>query len=242
MFESTDKIDQWFTERWGRFTASECYKLMAPGAKTTFATGGDTYIETKALEMCTHMVERPEMEEVKSLLWGKMYELPAYQAYVQATKNHSMTYMGSESPIFLVYEPLKEEVGGTPDVGNITNDGKMDYLCEIKCPKNPAFHFRRLSWKSQWDLKENYPLVYAQIQMLLMITDAFGCDFVSFDDRQILKSKKIKIIEVKPDLTFINNLDLRLRKAIQEKYKLISTHFGMEIKNQTEFKTILKRN
>jgi hypothetical protein len=126
--------DQWHLARWGKFTASECYKLLGKD-------GGSSYIEQKAIEMTTEMQEKPELEEVKSLLWGKVYEYPAYEAYVTHTKNYSMTYMGSEHPIFLDYELLTGESGGTPDVGNINDDFKMDYGCEIKCPKQPGKSF-----------------------------------------------------------------------------------------------------
>lgn len=234
-FDSDDKLDEWFKSRRAKLTASENYKLLKSGV------GYDTYIETKVIELTTAQWERPELDEVKSLLHGKLYELPAFESYIRDTKNYSMTYMGSENPIFLDYEPLKEESGGTPDGGNITKDNKMDYLIEIKCPKNPAYHFRRLKWKSQFDIKEQYLSCYTQIQNLLLITGAFGCDFVSYDERQLSPAKKKVIIEVKPDMTFINNLELRIQLAVKAKYKLLSEHMGVELKNRTDYINFLNQ-
>lgn len=213
-------IDAWFGQRWGKFTASCNYKLLVGGSGSAIFGGGAwTYIKEKALEMCTVMHERPELDEVKSLLWGKVHEYPAYEWYVNYTKNTSMIYLGEEHPLFLEYEPLAKESGGSPDVINLTNDAKITKGVEIKCPKNSMLHFDRLLWTSQWDLKENYISCYTQIQNLLMITGADHWDFVSFDDRQRKYADKGKIIEVKPDRKFQDNLDLRLRMAVKYKYE-----------------------
>lgn len=238
---SIETVDQWHLQRWTKFTASEIYKLLtSPKGNEQWSSGAMTYIEERAMQMTTKIEERPEMEEVKSLLWGKVYEYPAYEAYIQATRNTSMSYLGSENPIFLEYEPLKEESGGTPDVAHITQSGTVEALCEIKCPKNPIEHFRRLKWKDQWNIKENYPLVYAQMQFLLMITNAQICHFVSFDDRQLIRSKKIKIIDVKPDQKFQDNLEVKLRMAIKKKYEILSDHIGEQVKNRNEFMKLIK--
>lgn len=225
-----DPVDKWHLERWHRFTSSENYKLLT-GVKPNqlWSVGSWTYIEQKAVNAITRMQERPEMEEVKSLLWGKAHEYPAYEAYVRETRNTSMTYMGTEQPIFLVYEPMADESGGTPDAANITASNKIDVGLEIKCPKNSIEHFRRLKWTSQWDIKENYPLVYCQMQHLLMITGAYEWHFESFDDRQLYKKHKTKIIVVTPDKKFQDNLHVRLEMAIKEKYKMLTDYLGTKV-------------
>jgi hypothetical protein len=230
-----DKIDQWLLSRWGRYTASESYKLLVAGKGEMFGVGAWTYIEQKALEMTTRMQERPELEEAKSILHGKAHEYPAFCEYVKQTRNTSLIYLGDENPMFYPYKPLAEEAGGTPDSAIITDSGLIEMGTEFKCPKNPLNHFHRLKWKDQYDIKDNYILCYTQIQKLLMCTGALEWHFVSYDDRQIVRSKKIKIIEVKPDRKFQDNLEIRLRQAIKEKYRLISEHYEIEVKNRTEF-------
>lgn len=228
-FEGGTDFDKWLVKRRGKFTSSVNYKLI--GTQGAF----DTYVEERTIEMSTAQWERPELEFVDSLLWGKVYEEPACNRYIEETKNHSMTYIGRENPIFYFDKKMPEECGGSPDVANILEDSKIDYLAEIKCPKNPAYHFRRLSWTNQFDIKEKYIQCYTQMQDLMMITGALGCDFVSYDERQLSKAKKIKIIEVKPDQKFMDNLEIKKHTAVREKYKLLSKHMGVEIKNRNEF-------
>lgn len=239
MINPIDPVDDWHLKRWGRFTASENYKLMvSPKPNKSWSDGSLTYIEEKAIQSISDMWERPEMEEVKSLLYGKAHEYPAFERYVKETKNYSVTYMGTDNPVFLYYEPLKEESGGTPDAANILSSGSIDFISEIKCPRNPVYHFRRLKWKDQWDLKENYILCYTQIQNLLLITGAQEGHFVSFDDRQHYTSKKIKIIPVKPDKSFQDQLDLKIRMAVKEKYVVLSEHLGVQVKSRADLLNI----
>lgn len=230
-----DKIDQWHQKRWGRFTASEVHKLLVPGKNSMFGDGANTYIEEKAIQMTTTMWDRPELEEVASLLHGKAHEYPAYVEYVRQTRNNSVIYMGDENPMFIPHSTLGDEFGGTPDCADITDSGIITFGVEIKCPKNPKYHFRRLKWKDQWNIREEYSLVYAQIQSLLMITGAQEWHFVSYDDRQVSKAHKIKIIPVTPDKNYQNNLEIRLRQAIAEKYRLISEIYNIQVTNRREF-------
>jgi len=231
-----DKIDRWFLARWACFTASENYKLFSPSkGNAMFGDGAWTYIEQKALEMTTRMQERPELDEAKSILHGRAHEYPAFVEYVKQTGHHCMDYMGDDNPMFYPYKPLAEESGGTPDCANITSSGMIDFGAEIKCPKNPINHYRRLKWKDQFDVKLNYIQCYTQCQFLMMCTGASQWDFVSYDDRQIVRAKKIKIIPIKPDKNFQNNLEVRIRQAIKEKYINISEHYGIEVANRTEF-------
>lgn len=243
-----DKIDEWHLKRRGKFTASECHKLWLSGSsagkgnkeakESMFSPGGWTYIKSKAFEMTTNMWQRPELEEVESLLHGRAHEYPAYDMYVKTTRNTELIYMGDENPIFCPHPTLVDEFGGTPDSAIITPEGTIPFGVEIKCPKNPNFHCERLKWKSQWDIKENYMLVYAQIQALMMCTGAKEWHFVSYDERQILKPARIKIIEVKPDIPFQTTLLIRIKQAISEKYRIISDYYkdyGIVVSNRQEF-------
>lgn len=228
-FDGGKEFDEWLLKRRSRFTSSENFRLI--GTPSAF----DGYVEEKTIELCTTQWERPELEFVSSLLWGRVYEEPAANRYMKETKNYSMSYIGREQPIFYIDKTMPDECGGSPDMANILADSSIDYLTEIKCPRNPAYHFKRLSWTNQFDIKENYMQCYTQMQDLIRVTGAFGCDFVSYDERQVAKSKQIKIIEVKPDRKFIDNLEIKLHTAVREKYKLLSKHYGVEIKNRTEF-------
>lgn len=244
-FDNSNSIDEWFQKRRSRFTSSENYKLLGSGKDCFFSTTAKTYIENKVIELTTKMYQRPELDEVEALRHGKANEFPAYERYIKETKNYSMTYLGDETPTFFPCKINGEESGGTPDVANIIMDGdiaKVDYGCELKNPVNPAYHFRRLTWEDQFDIKEGYIQCYTQIQDLIRITGANGWDFVSHDERQLSKAKQIKIIQVKPDLKFINNLEIRLLSAIRDKYKLLSKHMGAELKNRTDYINFVNNN
>ena len=220
-------LDQWHLARWSRFTASENYKLLVGNGSNMFGAGAMTYIEEKVLQMTTQMWERPEMEENKTLLHGKIYEYPAYKYYVNTTGNTNMIYLGDETPLFLEYEPLAKDSGGSPDAITIISGGVVGLGVEIKCPKNPMVHFNRVrKWKTMWDLKENYNQCYTQIQNLMMITGAKQWDFISYDERQIDPNKKGKIIEVFTDQKFQDNLELRLRMAVKEKYRIYEEYMN----------------
>lgn len=214
--------DEWFLARRGKFTSSGVYLLGVDYKGLT--KGAISYIKEKAVEKTTNMWERPELEEVKSLLWGNVHELPAYDWYVSNTRNKEMLYFGTDNPIFLDYEHLIDDSGGSPDGIVINKNYKVDVGLEVKCPKNPIYHFDRLLWKDQWDLKQNYIQCYTQIQHLLMITGAYEWHFLSFDERQKNVKNKGKIIVVKPDKKFQDNLDILLKLAIKERDKLIKLH------------------
>jgi hypothetical protein len=228
---SIDSVDSWYQERWSRFTASENYKLLIPGKqRAVFGDAAMTYIKQKAFEMVSVMWERPELEEVKSLLHGRVFEQPAFERYLRTTKNYDMRYCGSEKPIFLEYEPLKRDVGGSPDaimLSEGTDTTQVVFGAEIKCPRNPLNHFERLKWKDQWDIQQNYQQAYIQIQNLMMITGAESWDFVSYDERMKDKALQIKIITVHKDKRTQDNLHFRLLRAIEERKKILQEHIGM---------------
>lgn len=219
-------VDQWFMQRWAKFTSSEKYKLLVSGDKgAVFGAGAWTYIKTKALEMSTVLQERPELEEVKSLLWGKVHEMPAYLWFLNETKMKDMVYLGTETPLFITDDENPNESGGSPD-GLMLGDEKILAGLETKCPKNSMYHFERLIWKDQWDIKQNYLSCYTQMQDLLRITGADVWYFLSFDDRQRYQKDKGKIIEVFPDKKFQDNLNLRTSMAITEKHKIFNRHMN----------------
>lgn len=245
-FENTEAIDAWLMKRRTKFTSSEQFKLLRTSKQKEdemWSGTAITHIETKVIELTTKVYQRPELDEVEALRHGKINEFPAYERYVQETKNYSMSYLGDETPTFISCKANPQESGGTPDIANIVpsenGEVKIDYGAEIKNPYNPAYHFRRLHWKSQWDVKEGYPSCYAQIQDLIRLTGAMGWDFISFDERQLAKAKQMKIIEILPDRKFIDNLEMRIHLAIKEKYRMLSKHYGVEIKNRDEFNSYI---
>lgn len=215
-----DTKDAWFSERQGKFTASEIHKIMPiknPKGNEFFSSGAWTYIEKKAIETVTVFYENPALEYVKSLRFGKDLEQTAFDAYCKATGVSSMRYFGTEQPIFLT---LDKDSGGSPD-GIMGNGLDIQVGLELKCPLNSANHWAYWKYKNQWDLKDNSPEYYAQVQMLLMITKSPVWHWVSFDERFKEPRKRIKLIEVEKDQIFQDNLEIRLMQAVKERDKMI---------------------
>lgn len=220
MITPMDKVDAWHLKRHKKFTASMIYKLLGRTKDGTgFSVGAMTYIEEKAIESMTVLYEKPELEYVESLMHGKTYEEHAYHAYVEATRNYNMRHFGSEQPVFLDYNQYS---GGSPD--GLMGEGEKIYRgLELKCPASSKNHFKYLKFKDQWDLKECRPEYYAQVQFLLMTTHADAFDWGSYDERFIDKNLRLKIVEVKPDQKFQDNLDVRLQMAHKEKVKIVES-------------------
>lgn len=217
MTNKIDKKDNWYLERWSNFTASECWKLLKLDKEGQFMQTALTYIETKAIEAVTEMQEKPKLEFVEPLLFGKAHEAPAFYYYQKVTRNNSMRYFGSEEPVYLKYNNFS---GGSPDA-LMGQDTVIKWGAEIKCPYNSANHWKYLKFKNQWDLKEQRFEYYCQIQFLLMITKAEGFHYVSFDDRFKEPKLKIKIIEVLPDKKLMDKLDVILNLAEKKKQEMI---------------------
>lgn len=214
-----DLKDKWHSDRYAKMTASVIYKLLPTGKDGKgFSAGGMTYIEEKAIESETDFYEAPEMEFVESLLYGNAYELPAFNHYVKVSRNYNMRYFGTENPLYLDYN---EYSGGSPDALQGSGEN-VDWVTEIKCPKNKANHYKYLKLKDQWDLREKRIEYYTQIQFLLMITKAKGAHFVSYDERWKNPNLKMKILDVMPDQKFQDNLEIRLKMAQKERLKLVT--------------------
>lgn len=218
MINQLDPRDRWLLKRHNNFTASMNYKLIPTGKDGKgFSVGGYTYIQEKAIETMTVLSERPELEEVESLRHGKYFEEPAFNHYVEVSKNYNMRHFGTDNPVYL---PFNKYSGGSPDA--LMGEGDIIHWgCEIKCPLNSKNHYKYLKFADQLDLKMERIEYYTQIQFLLMITKAQGFHFVSYDERFTNHKLRIKIIEVLPEKSFQDHLEVRIQMAQKEKNRII---------------------
>lgn len=214
---SEDVKDKWHRARHGKFTASKLSCLLSPGKNTMFGTGAKTYIKQKAKEKMTILWERPDMELVKSIRHGKLYESIAVPAYHEHTRNYSMRYFGSEDPVFLDYN---DDSGGSPD-GLMGEDETIYCGLEIKAPFDSNVHMDYLEMTNQYDLEAYNFEYYSQIQFLLMITGAPVWHFCSFDERFLNKKLWTKVIEVFPDKKLHEKISIYLKQAVIERNLII---------------------
>lgn len=217
MFSEATGKDAWLLQRRGKFTASEAWKLLKGEKGELFGKGALTYIEEKAIELCTEIYEQPKLDNLDNFLHGKRYEYPAYEFYVKHTRDTSMRYLGVENPIFLTYG---KDAGGSPDC--IKGNGiKVLSGLEIKCPKSPKVHWQYHQLKDGWDLKDRVFAHYVQCQVLMMATESPVWNWISFDERYKEVRKRGKLIEVKAEKKFQDNMEIIFLQAAAERDKMI---------------------
>lgn len=170
-FTDTQRTQDWYDARVGKFTCSEIWKLLTePRSKADKEAGNlsetaKTYIYEKVSESITgvvHQISSPALE------WGVEHEPSAKEAYKK------------------VFELEVEETGlvgnkmlaGSPD--GIATDGGLDEgVLEIKCPFNQSVHLSNLLLSPE-DFKSEGKEYYWQVQGYMFLTDSHWADFVSF--------------------------------------------------------------
>ena len=169
--ELPDPTDAWLKERWGKFTASEMYRLMTNGkAKDSLSVGAMTYVREKAAEQLSEFSSNAFSNAAMD--WGVEHELEAvgqFEALTGIRVNHT-----GEHQQFILSEC--GHWGGTPD--GITFDSGI----EIKCPESKT-HLLYLSVTDAAKLKAEEPKYYWQIQAYLALTGKNHWHFVSYDPR-----------------------------------------------------------
>lgn len=184
-----DQYNDWITDRLGKFTASEIWKLMEKGRGKDeyFGKGAKTYIRQKAAEILTQEPINGGRLNIAALEWGSAHEHEAVKRFEKET-GLTVEYYGGASPKFFDYTPFS---GGSPD-GLITGEA----IIEIKCPFNSAEHIEHLLINTSEDLKDYYPEAYWQILFNMICTETSKGYFISYDNRFAEEPLQTKIVEV----------------------------------------------
>lgn len=213
-----EKRAEWFKQRWGKFTASEFYKLMGYEDRDDLQKGGITYARQKACEMMTECA--PDTYVSPAMQWGIDHEHEAIDQFIERTG--SVITDCKEDQIFLT---LGDSIGGTPD-GIITD---LNMGIEIKCPSS-AVHLDYLeNVRSAASLKEAEDKYYWQIQGLMLITGFDSWWFVSYDPRYKNADLRIHAAQIARNDEDIAKLQRRLDQAIAVRDTIVSSHFGTDI-------------
>lgn len=222
MANDLQRTRDWYLDRKGKITASECYVLLNnskvamteeelkvwkeqnPKSRITtkevpFSSGTYTYLDEKIAEM--YMPENSFIEymeeckfETKAMQWGTFWEEGARNRYQEA-----LGYEVLDAP-FIQLKGYENFAGGSPD-GIIRN---ANGIIEIKCPYNPAVHMRHFLFTKPEDLKEDNLQYYVQTQYnMACVSQEFDkridfCDFISYDPRTS-KSKQLKVLRIPAD-------------------------------------------
>lgn len=192
-FKSDQRSDDWFKERYGKFTASEIHKLL--GIRGLGKTG-ETYAIEKAIEQLYGKIEIPFSSfdtqrgiDTEPIAFAKFKEL------YPETK-----------PSFMF--PYGEHAGASPD-GVVGTDA----ILEIKCPRANKF-FKIVADE---DIDPEY---IAQMQMQMLCSNSNKAYFFNY---LILNDKEYyHTIIVERDNDMIELIKQRLEQAIEIKTNYIN--------------------
>lgn len=223
--KAEDKEREWKKSKWGKFSASEIDVLTVGGTGgKLFGEGATTYIEKVAREAYT-IYSDDENVETPAMRKGKIKEPEAYAHYCRLVGFGKMEYYGGGNPYFQQY---CDDSGSSPDA--IAWKDKIEKLvsfgAEFKCPVSKTHMFYLRNIKDQFDLRKHDRTYYGQIQFNLL---TFGADlwhWTSYNEYYPFKDQML-IIEVLPDRQYLDGLQMRLKQAVKDKYKIIE-----ELKNR----------
>lgn len=215
MFEGTAH-EKWLQEKWGRFSASQMLHLLTPGKTGIFSQGGITYIEQVAREAYT-LFNNEENGESYAMKRGKMLEPQSYAYLRKLLRFDGLQYFGGDNPVFDLYCP---DSGVSPDCKAMLPDGTVSFGAELKNPSGKVHMFYLRNIKDQFDLKKVSEEYYAQVQFTLL---KYKCEhWIWSSHNEFFPEKdKMLLIEVKPESQYQNNMAIRLKQAVKEKYKII---------------------
>lgn len=206
---------EWFAFRRGKFTASECHKLMGEKGGITTQTA-KTYILDKVAEALSdpHWNEDNDYKN-KATEWGITLEPDALEYYSLAY-NLNVDKPDPQSPDWC------DEVSCSPD-GIVYPEKDDNYGIEIKCPYVRSNHVNHMLMLCEADLKKVMPAYYWQILMCMLIFQFEYYEFISYDPRFVGKNRMFvlpfKIENVHDD---IKRLKENLLLAVKEKHRIIN--------------------
>lgn len=205
-------------ERFGKFTASEIWKLLVGGrAKSDiFGETAKTYIKEKAVEILTQ--RRKESFGSRATDWGNEWEYKAIQEY-NRSNFVEVEYFGSNNPKFFPCPEFEQYAGGSPD---FLERSIKKIVGEVKCPYDSVNHLDNLLLLSQSEFKALHKEYYSQIQFNIHCTGSDYAHFVSYDWRFQKEEDQLFILQIEKDQEHIDLILDRLSIAIDNLKELIN--------------------
>ena len=212
--------EKWLMDKWGMFGASDMHKLLAKGVGTNmFGVGAMTHIKKIARQAYT-LFNTQDNAETYAMKMGKILEPQSFAHVYRLLGVTDIEYYGSASPIFIRHQKeFNKDAGCSPDALYKKED-KVIFGIELKNP-NGDTHWDYLSEISnQKDLEKVCKDHYTQCQFSMACTNSDLWLWCSYNEFYPDKDKAL-IIEVRPDESFMENLNARVSAAIIKKYELI---------------------
>lgn len=191
------RSSEWFTQRYGKFTASEIYKIL--GIRGLGETG-KSYAIDKAIEQLYGEMEENfvsyDMQrgtDTEPLAFAKFKELK------------ELDFLEVENCGFFEFE---EHAGASPD-GLVSDNA----ILEIKCPKSSTFF--KLVATNEIDAK-----YYAQMQMQMLATNRIKAYFFNYLVHEGVEYHHEIIVN--RDEVMIEKIKERLKEVIEIKLEYIN--------------------
>lgn len=214
---------EWYLERWGKFTASSFHKLFSGGKRpmtqdeliveklnkgrkstveTLFGEGAISYIYEKIDEILTSYdaAEMFAFSGNKATDYGHAYEDQAIEQF------ELRTGIKVERVGFI---QIAERLGGSPD--GVTEDA----IIEVKCPFSSKNHTVNLLIDSVAGLKDEHFDYYIQMQVNMIAAKKEKGYFISYDPRKSNSVFQMKIIEVPKDEQVCKEILFRYQEAMK---------------------------
>ncbi|ODS87268.1 MAG: hypothetical protein ABS44_11670 [Chryseobacterium sp. SCN 40-13] len=206
-----NKQEAWLKSREGKFTASNCHRLMTYEDKLDdFPKGAMTYVEEVVIDILTDGKGKKDFKS-DSMDRGNEKELEAVAVF-EAKTGFICSATGEDQK----FVELCSYFGGTPD-GLIGGDS----LIEVKCPDSKTHLFYIKNLKSLADLKKHCSNYYWQIQGNLLATGRMFAYFISYDDRFTNPEHQFLALGIKRNEDDIAKLKKRLQMAEKHKQELL---------------------
>jgi hypothetical protein len=235
--------EDWSNFRKGLFTASEVHRLLGevkrdmtnaelaehkrinPKSKAKqivdnnlLSEGAKTYVRERVAILLAP--DEPEYYN-SAMQHGNETEPQAVMAYAESLglSVNDDKFIYTSVGGFVFFSDDEHNAGGTPDV--IINGDAGRLIAEIKCPASKT-HLEYMLIKDETDLIKSAPNYYSQIQMNIWLTDAIGCDFITFDDRYYNKAHHLHTVFIPRNEDYIGQIKSKLLKAKQYKEQILN--------------------
>lgn len=198
----------------GKFTASECYKLMGEKGGITTATA-QTYILEKVAEELYDPNWVDDSFKGRAIEWGITLE-PDAADYYSLAFNIKVDKPQGQTALWC------DKVGCSPDLIAYPQEIKP-YGVEIKCPYETSNHVRYMLLKNAHDLKLVKKEYYWQVVMCMLIYEFQYYEFCTYDPRFSGANRMFVLpIYYKEVVDDMAKLKASLLDAVTEKNRILS--------------------
>lgn len=221
----TDQAQAWRELKWGKFSASEEWKLTIGGkaekgclTRPMFGDGAMTYIKKVARQTFT-MYNDEDQPMTYAMKLGVAKEPIAFAELSRQLGKNDLMYYGGNNPRFDLFT---KDSGTSPDCVSWLDEGlkKAKYGAELKNPSGDTHMHYLLNIKDSATLKVESIEYYTQVQKAML---TYGCDMWIWCSHNEFfpPAQKLLLIEVKADKNFQNDLEARIASATNEKKRFL---------------------